>query len=154
MIDEFDFNFHQLLYGGFPADHIMRIGHIPYSARLPRGWQSRNVFLTAKDAQKIRFHKEHGMDGLEARAILTTVEKGDYYRNPLRGTDLQIEVILHDPEIEKRCHFLVLARDKDDNGFFIRTFYRSNNISRSKLKGATRILRQSQNNYFKDVKDE
>jgi hypothetical protein len=151
MASDFDFEFHQLLNGGLPADYVMRIGTIPHGARLPFHWTAKDIYLTAKDAQKIRFHQTHGMSGLSARAILKTVVDGDYYRNPTRGTDLQLEVILHDPEIEKRCHFLVLARDKADKGFFIRTFYRSNSMTRSKLKGAHRILWQSGKDYFKEV---
>jgi hypothetical protein len=151
MADDFDFEFYQLLNGGLAVDHVMKIGSVPYGTRLPLRWHARDVYLTAKDAQKIRFHQGHGMSGLSARAILKTIEDGDYYRNPLRGTDLQLEVILHDPEIEKRCFFLVLARDKADKGYFIRTFYRSNNMTRSKLKGAHRILWQSGKDYFKEI---
>jgi hypothetical protein len=91
------------------------------------------------------------MTGLSARSILKTVEDGDYYKNSHRGTDLQLEVVFHDPLDPKCCHFLVLARDKEDRGFFVRTFYRANNMTRSKLKQAERLLWQSKIDYFKGI---
>jgi hypothetical protein len=151
MMDDFDFEFHRLLNGGLLPDHAMRIGRIPFGVFLPIRWRAQEIYLTSRDAQKIRFHQSHGMTGLSARSILKTIEDGDYYRNPNRGTDLQIEVVLHDPLEPKRCHFLVLARDKEDRGFFVRTFYRMNNMTRSKLKGAERLLWQSKVDYFKGI---
>ena len=151
MDDRFDFEFHRMLNGGSPPDHVMRIGQLPYGLVLLLDWKAREVYLTSRDAQKIRFHQSHGMTGLSARSILNTVEYGDYYRNPSRGTNLQLEVVLHHPDNPKCCHFLVLARDKDDKGFFVRTFYRANNMTRSKLKQAKRLLWQSKIDYFKDI---
>jgi hypothetical protein len=148
---DFDFEFHRLMYGGLPPDHVMRIGRIPYGVLLPLNWHTREVYLTSKDAQKIRFHQSHGMTGLSARSLLKTVDVGDYFRNPNRGTQLQLEVVLHEPADPKRCCFLVLARDREDRGLFVRTFYRANNMTRSKLKGAERLLWQSQINYFKGI---
>jgi hypothetical protein len=150
-MNDFDFDFHRLLHGVLPPEQVMRIGKIPYGVALPVNWRSREVYLTSKDAQKIRFHQSHGMTGLSARSILKTVEDGDYYKNSHRGTDLQLEVVFHDPLDPKCCHFLVLARDKEDRGFFVRTFYRANNMTRSKLKQAERLLWQSKIDYFKGI---
>ena len=48
-----------------------------------------------------------------------------------------------------KAYFLVLARDKEDRGIFLRTFYFSGQMSRGKMKKARVILKQSTINYFK-----
>ncbi|MCA3436016.1 MAG: hypothetical protein INF48_01700 [Rhodobacter sp.] len=145
---DFDFVLYQLLNGGLPQDRL-RIGTIPLTVSRSLGWTANVVMLTKYDAMKIRFHGSHGMGAVAARAILRTLEVGDYYSHANRGTDSQIEVVLHDPLDPKRCHFLVLARDSEDRTIFVRTFYRTNKMSRRKFVGGAVLLNQSGINFFK-----
>jgi hypothetical protein len=145
---DFDFALYKLLNGGLPQDRL-QIGMVPDTVSRSLGWTARVVMLTRYDAMKIRFHGSHGMGAVAARAILRTLEDGDFYSHVNRGTDAQIEVVLHDPLDPKRCHFLVLARDTDDRAIFVRTFYRTNKMSRRKFVGGTVLLHQSGINFFK-----
>ena len=107
------------------------------------------MFVTTRDAQKIRYHPMHGMNAERGLQLPMVIRHGDYYRSARRGTELQIEVVLHEPDDPKRAYFLVLARNKEDTGLFIRIFYYSSGISRSKMKGAETLLKQSTMNFFK-----
>ena len=112
------------------------------------GWNIRQVYLTISDAKKIRHHPMHGMDAAQGLALPLVIEKGDYYQLSTRGSKSQIEVILHE-ENPKRAYYLVLAKDRSDLGLFLRTFYRTSELSRSKMSKATVLLRQSEVEYFK-----
>ena len=91
----------------------------------------------------------HGMDATKGLQLPMVIRKGDYYQSNRRGTVLQIEVVLHEMDNPKRAYFLVLSRNKEDTGIFIRTFYFSSELPRNKMKGASKILIQSTTNYFK-----
>jgi hypothetical protein len=147
----FDFRLFRLFHGDFPARQSLVIARIPALVQRRLGWISSNVHFSLKDAQKVRFHHEHGMSYLHAYNIIPTIIEGDYYQNPRRGNDRTLEVVWHNPAIEKDCHFLVLQRNREDTGIFIRTFYRNKAITRSKLSGSTRLLNQSGLNYFKNI---
>ncbi len=147
----FDFRLFRLLHGDFPPNQSLIIARIPVFVQRKLGWICSSVHFSLKDAQKVRFHREHGMDYLQAYNIIPTITEGDFYQNPRRGNELTLEVVLHNPAVEKDCHFLVLQRDVADSGIFIRTFYRNKAMTRSKLRGSTCILNQSGLSYFKDV---
>ncbi len=91
----------------------------------------------------------HGMDGMKGLALPMVIRRGDYYQSNKRGTHLQIEIVLHQPDNPKRAYFLVLARDKIDQGIFIRTFYFTAELSRNKMKDATEVLVQGTSNFFR-----
>lgn len=91
----------------------------------------------------------HHMDANTAILLPTVIERGDYYQSPNRGTDLQIEVVLHQPDALKRAYFLVLSRNRLDSAVYIRTFFFNAKLSRRKMEGATKLLIQSTHNYFK-----
>lgn len=91
----------------------------------------------------------HGMDAIKGMQLPMVVSHGDYYQSQKRGTELQIEVVLHELDAPKRAYFLVLSRNKEDTGIFIRTFYYNAEIPRSKMRGANRLVVQSGLNYFK-----
>lgn len=124
------------------------VGRIPYPAARRLGWSARNVFLSYKDAQKIAHHPMHGMDAMKGLFLPRVILDGDYYRSTKRGTDLQIEVVLHEPGNPKRAFFLVLSRNREDTGIFIRTFYFTSELSRNKMKSATRLFLQSGLDFF------
>ncbi|PZQ97671.1 MAG: hypothetical protein DI533_10880 [Cereibacter sphaeroides] len=127
----------------------MFLAKIPFSVSRTLGWVAQNVFITVRDAQKIRHHPMHGMDATKGLQLPMVIRKGDYYQSNRRGTVLQIEVVLHEMDNPKRAYFLVLSRNKEDTGIFIRTFYFSSELPRNKMKGASKILIQSTTNYFK-----
>lgn len=143
-----EFRLFSLLSGDMTHCPLM-LTQIPLKAARKLGWAARNVFVTTKDAQKIAHHPMHGMDAVRGLALPMVIRRGDYYQSGKRGTDLQVEVILHEAGNPRRAYFLVLARNREDTGIFIRTFFFNAELSRSKMKGATRILIQSTTNYFK-----
>lgn len=77
------------------------------------------------------------------------ISSGDYYQTNDRGSPLQIEVVMHEPDNLKRCYFLVLARNIEDSAIFIRTFYYTKKMTRSKFKRATMLYNQSGFQFFK-----
>lgn len=88
------------------------------------------------------------MDQQKYMKLPTVIRHGDFYQSGKRGTIFQIEVVLHEDD-PRRAFFLVLARDKIDKGLFIRTFYYTSALSRSKMKSAQIIYKQSTIKYFK-----
>ncbi|OYU18264.1 MAG: hypothetical protein CFE34_11475 [Rhodobacteraceae bacterium PARR1] len=143
-----EFRLFSLLSGDLTYSPLL-LTQIPLKAARRLGWAARNVFVTIKDAQKIAHHPMHGMDAVRGLALPMVIRRGDYYQSGQRGTDLQVEVVLHEAGNPRRAYFLVLARNREDTGIFIRTFFFNAELSRSKMKGATRILSQSTTNYFK-----
>lgn len=125
------------------------LAKLPLAVANKLGWAARNVYVTLRDAQKIRHHPMHGMDAVRGLQLPMVIRQGDYYQSQKRGTELQIEVVLHEFDNPKRAYFLVLSRNKEDTGIFIRTFYFSSELSRNKMKNATRVLIRSTSNYFK-----
>lgn len=146
-----EFRLFSLLHGEQIHSPLL-LGQIPQSVANKLGWSARNVFLTLKDAQKIRHHPMHGMDAIKGLALPMVIRQGDYYSSQHRGTEFQIEVILHEFNNPKRAYFLVLARDKPDTGIFIRTFYFNAALSRSKMKNAMPLRINSTISYFKQVR--
>ncbi|MES2433105.1 MAG: hypothetical protein V4586_04695 [Pseudomonadota bacterium] len=125
------------------------LAQLPLAVTNKLGWAARNVFVSLQDAQKIRHHPMHGMDAVRGLQLPMVIRQGDYYQSQKRGTELQIEVVLHEFDNPKRAYFLVLSRNKEDTGVFIRTFYFSSELSRNKMKNATRLLIKSTSSYFK-----
>lgn len=143
-----EFRLFSLLHGEVAHSPLL-LAQIPRSVAHKLGWSARNVFLTVKDAQKIRHHPMHGMDAQKGLALPLVIRQGDYYSSHTRGTELQIEVVLHEASNPKRAYFLVLARDKEDTGIFIRTFFFNSALSRNKMKLARPLRINSTLNYFK-----
>lgn len=143
-----EFRLFSLLHGEQSHSPLL-LGQIPQSVANLLGWSARNVYLTLKDAQKIRHHQMHGMDAVKGLALPMVIRQGDYYSSQQRGTDLQIEVVLHEFDNPKRAYFLVLARDRPDTGIFIRTFYFNAALSRSKMKNAVPLRISSTIKFFK-----
>jgi len=137
-----------LLHGEAKNSPLL-VASIPPIVSKKLGWKARNVFLTVRDAQKIRHYPMHGMDASKSLQLPLIIRHGDYYRSSRRGTELQIELVLHELDNPKRAYFLVLSRNKEDTGIFIRTFYFSSELSRNKVNGATKLLVQSASDYFK-----
>ncbi len=146
--DDQEFRLFLLLHGEQTHAPLL-LAQIPLSVANALGWAARNVYMTIKDAQKIRHHEMHGMDAQKGLALPMVIRQGDYYSSNQRGTALQIEVVLHEQNNPKRAYFLVLARDKSDKGIFIRTFYFTSELSRNKMKGATALRINSNLGYFK-----
>ncbi|MFN0115444.1 MAG: hypothetical protein ACKVPY_12280 [Paracoccaceae bacterium] len=146
--DDRDYLLFQLLHGvGRPSP--LQVGKIPAEVSRALRWRGRAVFLTQGDAKKIRFHPMHGMNAARGIYLPLVIEHGDYYQTQHRGTKLQIEVVMHEPDDPKRAYFLVLARDQEDTGIFLRTFYFSAELSRSKMRRATVLRDASKIGYFK-----
>ncbi|WP_375259080.1 hypothetical protein [Citreimonas sp.] len=145
---DYDFSLFKLLNGGKRGGPPLCVGQIPARVTDALKWNARKVFLTYRDSQKIRHHQMHGMDASKGLALPMVVRNGDYYQSMKRGSEFQIEVILHEPD-PKRAYFLVLARDAQDKGIFVRTFYFNKSITRSKMKLAQRLFIQSDHEYFK-----
>lgn len=143
-----EFRLYSLLHGEASNSPLL-IGQIPTAVSKRLGWIARNVFVTLRDAQKIRHHPMHGMDAVKGLQLPMVIRNGDYFRSIGRGTELQIEVVLHQPDNPRRAYFLVLARDKPDTSIFIRTFYFNSEMSRNKMKNAEKLHIQSTVNYFK-----
>lgn len=137
-----------LLHGSAIQEPLC-VAEIPISVSRKLGWIARKVFVTIRDAQKIRYHPMHGMDAVKGLQLPMVIRQGDYYQTQKRGTELQVEVVFHEPDNPKRAYFLVLSRNKEDTGIFIRTFYFSSELSRRKMKSAKRLHIQSTLNYFK-----
>lgn len=137
------------LHGASVEESPFRIGKIPAEVAELLGWRSRDVMFTNRDAQKLRHHPMHGMDANRALHLPMVLSNGDYWQTRNRGTELQIEVVLHEPDQPNRAYFLVLARDKEDRGIFIRTFYFTAKLTRSKMKRAVCIRDRSGLAYFK-----
>lgn len=148
--DDPNFELYRFLNGDYPSSDQIRIGRLPDQVKSSMRWIASSIFLTRGDAQKLRFHGSHGMQANDALEMRQTIEKGDYYFHPGRGTKLQVEVILHDPKMHKRCYFLVLARNTEDTAVHFRTFFKTNNMTRSKLRLSHTILNQSGISYFKE----
>ncbi|WP_141194761.1 hypothetical protein [Maliponia aquimaris] len=146
---EHEFQLFKLLNGGSLRSKHLHVANIPLSVADFLGWTARKVFISSADAQKIRHHPMHGMNAEKGLALPLVIKFGDYYQSRKRGSDLQIEIVLHEPE-PKRAYFLVLARNIEDTGLFIRTFYYNSKLSRSKMKGARSLLAQSPHRYFKE----
>lgn len=147
--DDPEFELFQILSGGRIGAEPRAIAEIPQPICRALQWNTSTVFLTSRDAQKIRHHPMHGMDAHIGMQLPMVIRNGDYYQTADRGSPLQIEVVLHEPERPKRAYFLVLARDKEDRGIFLRTFYFTSELSRSKMKHA-RVLRDASTiGYFK-----
>lgn len=142
------FRLYSLLKGDESFSPLL-VGRIPHAAANRLGWTARSVFLSYKDAQKIAHHPMHGMDATKGLRLPNVIHDGDYYRSTRRGTDLQIEVILHEEDNPKRAFFLVLSRNREDTGIFIRTFYFTSELSRNKMKTAQRLLMQSRMDFLR-----
>ena len=54
--------------------------------------------------------------------------------------------------IPRRAYFLVLARNIEDTGIFIRTFYFNGEMSRNRMRDASSLLKQSSTDYFTNLK--
>jgi hypothetical protein len=143
----FDMRFEALICGD-PRATTMQIGSLPWTVASKLGWRARGIFLSPSDVRKLRFHEHHGMSKSELRSILRTIEYGDYYKRP-RGGDLQIEVVLHSPEGQRGIYYLALARDREDEGIFLRTYFLSTDLGRNKMKAAETLFKQSNCNYFR-----
>jgi hypothetical protein len=140
-----------LLHGGLPETvDFIRVGRLPQEVQKALGWDACDVLVGRRDAQKIRHHRQHGMDGDRALFLPTVIAHGDYYQTRDRGTALQIEVVLHEQNRPKRTYFAVLSRTFDDTAIHLRTFYFTGEISRSKMKGSRRLRNTSKLKYFKD----
>lgn len=137
------------LHGNSGDGSPLRVGEIPQSVAQALGWRTRTVFLSLRDAQKIRHHKHHAMNAEKGLLLPQVVKHGDYYQSNRRGHEQQIEVVLHEPDNNKRAYFLVLSRNAYDTGIFLRTFYFSGEITRSKMNGAKVLRHASGINYFK-----
>ncbi len=105
--DDFAFALFQALNGGNFTGTPLRIGRIPDTLSKELGWATRDVYLSVKDAQKIRHHPMHGMDSKLAMHLPVTITNGDYYQLTNRATDLQLEIVLHEPESPRRAYYLV-----------------------------------------------
>ena len=136
------------LLNGEASFSPLRVGDIPLPASRKLKWTARSVYITVRDAQKIAHHPMHGMDATKGLYLPTVIQDGDYFQSTKRGSDLQIEVVLHDAANPKRAYFLVLSRNREDTGIFIRTFYFTSELSRNKMRGATRLHIQSQHKFF------
>lgn len=143
-----EFRLFCLLHGESQHSPLL-LSQIPEQVSHNLGWRARNVFITTRDAQKIRHHPMHGMDAVKGLQLPLVIRQGDYYQSRLRGSEFQIEVVLHELDNPKRAYFLVLSRDRQDRGVFIRTFYFTSALSRNKMKDATRLFVQSTISYFK-----
>lgn len=117
--DDFSFRLFQMLHGGLMHVGPMKVGDIPPQASAKLGWKATAVHVSYKDAQKLRFHKHHAMDQFRALQLPLVIGSGDYYRHVKRGTDRQIEVVLHEPDNPKRAYFLVLSRNEEDTAILI-----------------------------------
>lgn len=144
-----EFHLFSLLHGASFGADPHPIAEIPSPVASTLGWKTRTVFLTRSAAQKIRHHPMHGMDAKTGLQLPMVIRNGDYYQTRNRGTPLQVEVVLHEPDNPKKAYFLVLARDMEDRGIFLRTFYFSGQMSRGKMKKARVLFKQSTINYFK-----
>jgi len=149
--DDPEFQLFQFLNGGGLGTNPLPIAEIPREVAAALGWQSTTVYLSNRDAQKIRHHPMHGMDSQIGMQLPLVVRQGDYYQTSHRGSPLQIEVVLHRPDDPKRAYFLVLARDEHDKGIFMRTFYFTASLSRNKMKGAKKLRVLNNLSYFKQV---
>lgn len=145
--DNFDMKFEALICGDQRAT-TMQIGSLPSEVSRKLGWRARGVFLSPADVQKIRFHSDHGMSKNQIRRILQTIEQGDYYKRD-RGGPLQFEVVLHSSAALGAGYYLALARDQNDEGIFLRTFYFSGHLGRRKMRHAQLLLKQSKSAYFR-----
>lgn len=137
----------KFLNGGSVGENPISVGRIPDLAGTNLKWEAKEVYLSARDAQKIRHHPMHGMNAERGLALPLVIAKGDYYQIQKRGTQLQIEVVLHEPN-PRRAYYLVLARNREDTAIFLRTFYFTAELSRSRMKTAKPIYIQSNLNYF------
>lgn len=129
----------------------MHLGELSLIATSKLGWPTNMVLVTKKDALKIRFHKDHGMSPNEALALVPTLQLGDIYQQKTRGDDRHVTIIWHEPEKPKRCHFMVLKLDRQNNGIYLRTFYRTSHMVRSKMKRSVCLHKRSKICFFKDV---
>lgn len=146
--DGSEFRLFQMLHGGGTLDRLV-VGRIPTTVSRKLGWSARTVYLTRRDAQKIRFHPMHGMNATKGLHLPLVIANGDYYQTHNRGSELQIEAVLHEPDQPRRAYFLVLARDRGDTGLFLRTFYFTAKLSRNKMRHATTLLDASGTEFFK-----
>jgi len=146
--DTREYRLYHLLHGDRTHDPLL-VGEIPYAVARKLNWSARKVFVTVKDAQKIVHHPMHGMNAVMGLQLPMVIARGDYYRSSRRGSEYQIEVVLHEPNNPKRAYFLVLSRNKEDTGIFLRTFYFNTELPRKKLSSAQRLMLQSTVNYFK-----
>ena len=143
-----EFRLFSLLSGDTTHSPLL-MSRIPLKVSRSLGWAARDVYVTTRDAQKIAHHPMHGMDAARGLALPMVIRRGDYYQSARRGTELQLEVVLHEVGNPRRAYFLVLARNREDTGIFIRTFFFNAELSRNKMKDAKRILIQGTTNYFK-----
>jgi hypothetical protein len=105
-----EFRLFSLLSGDMTHSPLM-LTQIPLKAARKLGWAARNVFVTTKDAQKIAHHPTHGMDAVRGLALPMVIRRGDYYQSGKRGTDLQVEVILHEAGNPRRAYFFGLGAE-------------------------------------------
>lgn len=138
----------QLLHGDRDQSPLF-VSSIPKVVASRLDWRSTKVFVTLRDAQKIRHHPQHGMDAMKGLQLPMVIRHGDYYQSQYRGSSLQLEVVLHELDKPKRAYFLVLCRNKEDTGIFLRTFYFSAELSRNKMANARKLMIQSTVNFFK-----
>jgi hypothetical protein len=146
--DTQDFRLFRLLHGDSHLSPLF-LTRIPRAVSLRLGWNAVNVFVTLRDAKKIRHHPMHGMNSEKGLHLPMVIRHGDYYQSTDRGSDLQVEVVLHEMDQPKRAYFLVLSRNKEDTEIFMRNFYFSSRLSRNKMKLARKVFIQSTVNYFK-----
>jgi hypothetical protein len=150
-LSEHERNLSDLFNGRFSRNKVLLAAEIPFPVTSRLRWQARGVNISTQDAEKIRFHKSHGMSSAKAMKIIHVIAGGDYYLQSGRGSDLHIYSILHDIHHPQKAYFLALKRDEGDCGIYLRTFYYSRRISRNVLKGGQRLLNLSGNDYFKGV---
>ena len=148
--NDFSFRLFNLMHGGAIGSDPMQIATIPNRVMWLLRWRTDRVFITNRDAQKMRHHPKHGMDATRAMLLPTVISSGDYYQTNHRGSALQIEVVLHEPDAPKRAYFLVLSRNREDTGIFLRTFYFTGQLSRRKMRKARCLLDQNSIKFFGD----
>lgn len=144
-----EFHLFRLLNGGGIGQEPVPIAEIPEIVAERMGWTAKTVFLSSRDAQKIRHQPMHGMSSHLGLQLPLVIRQGDYYQTSNRGSPLQIEVVLHEIERPKRAYFLVLSRDKEDTGIFLRTFFFNSELTRNKMRDARVLRKLSSVDFFK-----
>ena len=122
-LSEHERNLSDLFNGRFPRDKVLLAAEIPFPVASILRWQARGVNISALDAEKIRFHKSHGMTSAKAMKVVQVIAGGDYYQQTGRASGLHLYSILHDISDPKKAYFLALKRDDKDSGIHLRTFY-------------------------------
>ena len=69
-LSEHERNLSDLFNGRFPRDKVLLAAEIPFPVASILRWQARGVNISALDAEKIRFHKSHGMTSAKAMKVV------------------------------------------------------------------------------------